>query len=138
MQFFELKHYISYLLRAKDEYSLHSPFVFAFYNALIKRKKQPKGFKKQQIICQTQISLPSYKLIQSNEEYTIKDIADKIKNPYNIIIIDNQYKTQNDYLKFQDLKALPYEFISLDFFSFVLIISNPKILKKQHYLLKKK
>ena len=31
--------YIKYLLKAKDEHSLHSPFVFEFYTKVLKDKK---------------------------------------------------------------------------------------------------
>jgi len=35
---FPVFQYIFYLLRAKDEYSLHSPFVFDFYTNVVKKK----------------------------------------------------------------------------------------------------
>lgn len=37
--------YLRYLLNARDEHSLHSPFAFQFYTQVIKRKKEEENFK---------------------------------------------------------------------------------------------
>ena len=72
--------YLSYLLKAKNQYNLHSPYLFSFYNELIASKINrnviiPPLEKDEQII---------YKIINSFQPKTIfisKDIpAERIKN----------------------------------------------------------
>ena len=45
MNFHLAKNYIKHLLQAKNEHSLHSPFVFEFYNNCLKSKSQYYRFK---------------------------------------------------------------------------------------------
>jgi predicted O-methyltransferase YrrM len=51
-RFFQLRAYFSYWLDAVDEHSLHSPFLFDFYTRVIKKKKQPAGVEKFEVLRQ--------------------------------------------------------------------------------------
>ncbi len=76
--------YIKYLFRAKDEYSLHSPFLFEFYTKIIKDKNHSNSFqeiedlRKQLLKDERIISITDFgagsKLNLSNQR-KIKDIA---------------------------------------------------------------
>lgn len=136
MNLFELKHYILFLLKAKDQYGLHSPFVFATYNKLLERKKQQKGFNKQQIICQIRSILTNYNFISAPNDYTLSFIKQQLQPANNIIVINSPYKDKQSLLCFLQAKEIQQPFITLDFFHVAFFIHNPNILQKQHYKLK--
>ena len=76
--------YIKYLLKAKDEYSLHSPFLFEFYTKVVKDKsisysfQEIEGLRKQLLQYERIIQITDFgagsKLYLSNNR-KIKDIA---------------------------------------------------------------
>lgn len=136
MNLFELKHHILFLLKAKDQYGLHSPFVFATYNKLLERKKQQKGFNEQQIICQMQSILTNYNFISAPKDYNLSVIKNQLQLANTIIIINSPYKDKRALYHFLQAKEIQQSFITLDFFHIAFFIHNPNILQKQHYMLK--
>jgi len=87
-----VKNYFKHFFTAKNEHSIHSPFVFEFYNQCIKSKSQFYSFKT--IEAQRKLLLQSAKLVEindlgarsivnKNKQRKIKDIAaNSLKPPF--------------------------------------------------------
>lgn len=83
--------YIKYLLKAKDEHSLHSPFVFDFYTKILKDKSQKaeyasiEALRKQLLSDKRIISINDFGAgakTNKNTQRTVGDIAHKsLKKP---------------------------------------------------------
>lgn len=83
--------YIKYLLKAKDEHSLHSPFVFEFYTKVLKEKKHYAEFDEIEILRKQLLSdnrivnitdFGAGAKTNKNIQRTVKDIAKKsLKKP---------------------------------------------------------
>ena len=67
MNFHLIKSYLKHQIKAKDEHSLHSPFVFEFYNECLKNRNQ--------FYCFDKIENERKKLLQSDLEIDIKDFG---------------------------------------------------------------
>ena len=82
MNFHLAKYYIKHLFRSKDEHSIHSPFVFEFYNNCIKSESKFYSF----------IKIESYreKLIASEKSIEIRDLG------AGSLISKNKTRTIND------------------------------------------
>jgi hypothetical protein len=134
---FKILQYISYSIRAKDEYSLHSPFVYDFYANFIKRKKTLKGSKKQQILCHIKTYLADYDIVTLKELKDYDNIKNSIKNPFTILLIEGIHNSKKSLeLKNQIINDDNHH-ITIDFFSVFLVINNPNIINNQNYILKK-
>jgi predicted O-methyltransferase YrrM len=82
--------YIKYLLKAKDEYSIHSPFLFEFYTKVVNDKSISEGFqeiedlRKQLLVDERMIEITDFgagsKLNLLNKR-KIKDIAKNSQKP---------------------------------------------------------
>lgn len=129
--------YPKYFFLAKGEFSLHSPFVFAFFTNVIKRKKYKKGSQNQQLICNIKNYLPSYKILNLSVTDTYSHFNDFISTPCSVIVIDDFRLCRQNFLLWQKIINTDCRFISLDFFSFGILINNPDIRCKQNYILKK-
>lgn len=68
--------YIKYLLKAKDEHSLHSPFVFEFYTKVLKEKKHYAEF--------DEIEILRKQLLSDNRIVNITDFGAGAKTNKNI------------------------------------------------------
>ena len=153
---FFLKNYICYKFNAKDEYSLHSPFMFDFFvNGLKKPCKNsdiafneeifvniPKSKSSRKFLFKTVSYLQSkdIEILYIDKDNFVQDKLEKIKNCNNntAIIIEGIYKdkSKNELWKsLQDNKDIK---LCCDFFSFGIIFLTDKPLKKQNYILRKK
>lgn len=67
MNFHLAKYYLKHLIKAKDEHSIHSPFVFEFYNDCIKSESSFYSFN----------NIENYrkKLLSSEKQIEIKDLG---------------------------------------------------------------
>ncbi len=125
--FFYLKEYIKYCLKATNEYSVHSPLIFDLYSK-IKTKNIEQSIKKyfsKDIV----IELSDYgSVIQKLRE-----------NKIIIIIIKDIHKTAGNYSVWEKINRIEkVAFVSIDFFSVGVIIKTESLLKRQHYILKRK
>ena len=119
--FFKTKEYIFYSLKAKDEYSVHSPLVFDFYTTTVKNSKLS--------LKETSFAIEdcnSFSLINSK----LQEESDNI-----IIIIENIHSNIRNHKQWKRLCELDDVFTSIDFFSLGLIIKSSKLIKRQHYIL---
>lgn len=125
--FFYLKEYIKFCLRATNEYSVHSPLIFDMYSK-IKAKNIEQGIKKyfaKDIV----IELSDYDII----------IQKLIENKSIIIIIKDIHKATGNYYVWEKINRIEnVAFVSIDFFSIGVIIRTESLLKRQHYILKRK
>lgn len=129
MNLFKHKHRLLHFLKKKNEYSIHSPYMFDLYNKLIKKNKRKplklilaleKEFGKENII-----KIPcSYNAFQS--------IQDKI-NKNSIICIDNPYESIETNLEFHKITSDPRSHVSVDLFFLGLSYQNED-LSPQHYI----
>ncbi len=153
---FFLKSYTCYKFKAKDEYSLHSPFMFDFFvNGLKKACKDseivfneeifvnaPKSKSARKFLFKTISYLQSkdIEILYIDKDNFVQDKLEKINNCNNntAIIIEGIYKdkSKNELWKsLQDNKDIK---LCCDFFSFGIIFLTDKPLKKQNYILRKK
>lgn len=124
---FKTKEYIVYLLKAKDEYAIHSPLVFEFYTKAVKNSDL----------------LLKEKIIKYFSNYAVEEcisskfIDSKIKEDNNniIIIVDNIHSNINNNKQWKEVCESNDVFTSIDFFSLGLIIKSNKLIKRQHYIL---
>lgn len=135
---FKLKQYILYLLKAQNLFTVHSPFVFSFYNHTIKRTNLKKSSKTEQIIRNIFNFSTNFAVHRINITTDISNIANIIQRPYTIIIIKDIHSKKTNFNVWEKLKSIEAHFISIDFFSLGVLINNPNIKKKQHYVLKTK
>lgn len=124
---FKTKEYIVYLLKAKDEYAIHSPLVFEFYTKAVKNSDL---LLKEKIIKY----FSTYAIEECNSS---KFIDSKIKEENNniIIIVDNIHSNINNNKQWEEVCESNDVFTSIDFFSLGLIIKSNKLIKRQHYIL---
>lgn len=125
--FFKTKEYIFYSLKAKDEYSVHSPLVFDFYTTTVKNSKLSLKEKIGKYFSSFTIEeYDSFSLIQPQLQE---------ENPNVIIIIENIHSDISNHKQWKKICELNDIFISIDFFSLGLIIKSSKLIKRQHYIL---
>lgn len=125
--FFKTKEYIFYFLKAKDEYSVHSPLVFDFYTTAVKNSKLSLKEKIGKYFSSFTIEeYDSFSLIQPQLQE---------ENPNVIIIIENIHSDISNHKQWKRLCELDDVFTSIDFFSLGLIIKSSKLIKRQHYIL---
>ncbi|MBP3254572.1 MAG: hypothetical protein J6M30_08715 [Bacteroidales bacterium] len=68
---------------------------------------------------------------------TYSHFNDFISTPCSVIVIDDFRLCRQNFLLWQKIINTDCRFISLDFFSFGILINNPDIRCKQNYILKK-
>lgn len=150
------KSYLCYKFKAKDEYSLHSPFMFDFFVNGLKlscknsdivfspemEARIPKAKFLREFLFKTFRYLKSKEidLIYIDSESFVKENLEQIKNcnSETAIVIEGIY---NDKLKNELWKSLQADEnfkICCDFFYFGIIFITDKPLKKQNYILRKK
>ena len=159
---FRIRQYIFYCLKAKDEFSIHSPFLFAFYTNIIKRKKAKKSLQKNELISKIINSYPEFNVFTSDfttmvslnnrsnnntisainitdfsKTYPAKTICDFIEKPYTIIILFGIHKTKVNHIFWQNICTKDFKCVKLDFFNYGILINNPHIFSKQVLVLKK-
>lgn len=129
MNLFKLKHWFIHILKAKNEHSLHSPFMFELYNSCIKNKS--KQIEKLIISLGKHYSKDNIKTVNNIEE--IIEILPQCEDK--ILIYPSQYKNKSRKTEFKEIINSPNTRVIVDLFSLALIINNPK-LKKQYYRLR--
>lgn len=129
MNLFEIKHWFIHILKAKNEHSLHSPFMFELYNSCIKNKS--KQIEKLIISLGKHYSKDNINIVNNIEE--IIEILPKSEDK--ILIYPSQYKNKSRETEFKEIINSPNTRVIVDLFSLALIINNPK-LKKQYYRLR--
>lgn len=155
--------YIYYCLKAKDEFSIHSPFLFAFHSNIIKRKKSKKSLKKDKLISKIINYYPDFNVFTFEFPNTItltnrsnilnisvidttnfaitpapyNDIRFLIENPFTIIILFDIHKTMSKHIFWKDLCSEKLNCVKLDFFHYGILINNPNVFSRQVLILKK-
>lgn len=129
MNLFEIKHWFIHILKAKNEHSLHSPFMFELYYSCIKNKS--KQIEKLIISLGKHYSKDNINIVNNIEE--IIEILPKSEDK--ILIYPSQYKNKSRKTEFKEIINSPNTRVIVDLFSLALIINNPK-LKKQYYRLR--
>ena len=132
---FKLKQYLLYLLKAQNQFMVHSPFVFSFYNHINKRTNLKKSSKTEQIIRNIFNFSKDFAVYKMDITADISNIIHIIQKPYTIVIIKDIHSTKTNFKVWEKLKNIEVHFISIDFFSLGVLVNNPKIKKKQHYIL---
>jgi len=130
MSFFKQKQRIKYYFNKKDEYSIHSPFMFDLYIKTIKEnRKNP-----QKLIKKLEEEYGKDSIIQISCDYNVFQETHKQDTENKILIIENPYKNKDTYQDFKKIIHDPRTIVSIDFFKIALIFQNHK-LSPQHYCL---
>lgn len=130
MSLFKQKQRIKYYFNKKDEYSIHSPFMFDLYIKMIKEnRKNP-----QKLISKLKEEYGKENILRIPCQYTIfQEIQNQITQE-TILIIEDPYKNKSTYQDFLKIIHDPRAIVSIDFFKIALIFQNHK-LSPQHYCL---
>lgn len=152
---FLTKNFLRYSLKAKDEYSLHSPFMFDFF---VKGLKKP--CKKRDICFDSHLEslIPNCKssrkflfkafeyfksqaievVYVKNEDFCLEKIKDfSSYNTNTAIVIEGIYKNKDKNEIWKSLLVNEDIKLCCDFFSFGIVFLTDKPLKKQNYILRK-
>lgn len=130
MNIFTQKHKLLHKLKKKNEYSIHSPYMFDLYNRLIKKNRTSTA--KIIHLMEEEFGKENVFLISSSyKEY--QNIQTKL-NDNSIIIIEKPYSNKISYLEFQKMISDPRRVVVVDLFSIGIISQNPK-LSTQEYIL---
>lgn len=129
MSIFKQKHRILHYIKKKNEYSIHSPYMFDIYNKLIKKNKNNPS--KLLNIFEKELGIGN--IIKISCSYIeFQKIQDIISG--NIVIyIEEPYKDKNSYEEFKKILNDPRTIVSIDLFNISLISRNTK-LSHQHYI----
>ncbi len=130
MNIFTQKHKLLHKLKKKNEYSIHSPYMFDLYNRLIKKNRTSTA--KIIHLMEEEFGKENVFLISSSyKEY--QNIQTKL-NDNSIIIIEKPYSNKISYLEFQKMISDPRRVVVVDLFTIGIISQNPK-LSTQEYIL---
>lgn len=130
MNIFTQKHKLLHKLKKKNEYSIHSPYMFDLYNRLIKKNRTSTA--KIIHLMEEEFGKENVFLISSSyKEY--QNIQTKL-NDNSIIIIEKPYSNKISYLEFQKMISDPRRVVVVDLFTIGIIFQNPK-LSTQEYIL---
>ncbi len=150
------KSYLCYKFKAKDEYSLHSPFMFDFFVNGLKtscknseiifvpelEKRIPKAKSLRKFLFKTFRYLKSkeMELLYIDSESFVKENLEQIMacNLNTAVVIEGIHKNKLKNELWKSLQANENFKICCDFFSFGIIFLTDKPLKKQNYILRKK
>lgn len=123
MNIFSQKHKLLHNIKKKNEYSIHSPYMFDLYNRIIKKEKRnpiklihlfQKEFGKENII----LISSSYDEFQAIQTVLIEK---------SIIIIDKPYQCKDSYNEFLKIISDPRRIVIIDLFKIVIIFQNSKL-----------
>ncbi|MBR1626919.1 MAG: hypothetical protein IJ681_07230 [Bacteroidales bacterium] len=133
---FIIRQYIIYKYNAKGAFSIHSPFVFELFNNVIKRKKHKKSLKKNALIENLNAYYTDFNILNLSLKVSYKEVADKIKNPFTILLFHDIHACKENFDSWKRFINMEENFISIDLFFIGLIINNPYVKQKQHYILR--
>lgn len=124
---FQIKNYITYILKAKGIYSLHSPFIFLFYHNVVVRKtyKKVSNFSKKVNLINNIYDYSD----RFHIEYPPVDLlslkSKEILNSQNtILIFDNLNCNKKVHQKWKNLINTPSNLILLDFYHIGVAVNN--------------
>lgn len=154
--FFKTKHYLRYKFLAKNEYSLHSPFMFDFFTKGLKKSCKNKDIcfeaRFESLISKSKakrkflfkafeyLKAQGFEIIYvGNESFSQESIADlRLCKENTAIFIEGIYKERENLELWERIQADEGFKLCCDFFDFGVIFFTSKPLKKQNYILRKK
>ena len=129
MNLFKHKHQILHFIKKKDEYSIHSPYMFDLYNKLIKKNRR----KPLKLILALEKEYGKENILKIPCSYnSFQNIQDKI-NKHTIICIEKPYESKATNLEFHKITSDPRSHVSVDLF-FLGLISQNENLSPKHYI----
>lgn len=130
MNIFKHKQRLLYLIKKKNEYSIHSPFMFNFYIDLIKKNQN----KISRLLFLIENKIGRQNLIKIKCTYSEYQKIQSQINDSTFICIINQYNEKASLIEFNKIINDPRTIVSVDLFHIALISQNTK-LSHQHYIL---
>lgn len=130
MNIFQLKQRLKHHFKKKDEYSIHSPFMFDLYNKTIKKHRNNPT----KIILKLKEEYGQENIIQIPCEYNTYQEIQNQTTEETIIIVKKPYKNKDSYKEFKKIITDPRVVVSVDCFKIGLVLQNHK-LSPQHYCL---
>ena len=121
MSWFQLINRLKYMRKAKDEHSLHSPFMFETYLQYI------KGRKDEDIIREL------------NKQFAVRELQNDVLRPQSdevvIYYLKNIYQNKQTLQYWEEVRKQDEVSLDINLYSLGLIVVN-KHLKRQSYILK--
>lgn len=117
---------LTYLLRAKNQFSLHSPFVYQLYTEVLTSCAEGAPKRRYEGII--------WRLERHYGVEAIRNVgtAELWTSDGHFLIIDHPYHDADDW---KDLIHDPHWQVTLDFYTIGIAITNPH-LSKQHFILR--
>lgn len=127
---------IAYLLKAKTQYNIHSPFVFELYNNVLATKLSPK-------VQQEMGTLTLYKELTYKLQHYYHTDCQPLSESQNLLTQQNGNmhmlvvaKPHKDTCSEKEWEFLKSQWpVSIDLYDIGLLVNNPK-LHPQHFLLR--
>ncbi len=124
MNFHSFKAFLKYRSKAKSRHGIHSPFVYAFIDNCLGVKSA--------LSLEERINAYFGEAVQwANEEYEVVTGGKLF-----ILAARNIHKNKEATARWNEMIANPAFVISIDLFSIGLLVYNPEVKEKQHFILK--
>ncbi|MBP1629835.1 MAG: hypothetical protein H6Q15_728 [Bacteroidetes bacterium] len=131
MNIFRLKDRINYFIKAKNEHSIHSPFMFELYCKTIKKNRRNPN----QIINKLIEEFGEENILHINpSSKELENLSSKI-NHKSIIIIKEPHCSQSSLEEYRKIILQPKLIVNVDLYNIGISFCNTK-LKRQNYTLK--
>lgn len=133
---FTIKQHIVYLLKAKNAFSVHSPFVYSLYSYILKNRKRKCKNKLTSLHSSLCEYLDDYNITTINSSTEYQEILDKISQNRNAVIISNIHTNKEFNALWQRLTNIQTHYITIDFFCLGILINCENVIYNQNYILK--
>lgn len=128
MNFFSQKHRLLHSIKKKNEFSIHSPYMFDLYNRLIKKHKRNPI----RLIHLFQEEFGEENIIMISSSYDEFQALQTIVKDSSIIIIEKPYKSKDSYNEFLKIISDPRRIVSIDLFKIGIIFQNSKLSPQEY------
>ncbi len=128
MNIFSQKNKLIHNIKKKNEYYIHSPYMFDLYNRIIKKyKRNPL-----KLIHLFQEEFGKENIIIISSSYDEFQTIQTIVKDSSIIIIEKPYQSKDSYNEFLKIISDPRRIVSIDLFKIGIIFQNSKLSPQEY------
>ncbi len=126
---------LHYWLHAKNQYSIHSPFIFDLYRHVLFTRNNTKHFfahSRYSQLCYMFANYYNLNIVKQSDFYTLLQGNSSINK---VLIFKKPHKTKESEIAWKKLINDANYQVSIDIFDIGILLKNPH-LHKQHFLLR--
>ena len=128
MNIFSQKHRLLHSIKKKNEFSIHSPYMFDLYNRLIKKHKRNPI----RLIHLFQEEFGEKNIILISSSYDEFQAIQTVLIETSIIIIDKPYQCKESYNEFLKIISDPRRIVIIDLLKIGIIFQNSKLSPQEY------